>query len=94
MSQIPAHVVNAVDTLLSPYGVHFSEIMHSGVIDPQIYISPRQASLMSGRLTPKTIRDFALAHKFRSKRIGHPTRGRVMIDRKDSERWLDNLPDQ
>lgn len=94
MAEIPAHIVAAVDSLLSPYGVDFADVVRGGTIEPQIYISPRQASVMSGRFTPKTIRDFALLHKFKSKRSGHPTRGRVMIDRKDFRRWLDELPDQ
>ena len=91
---IPEHIITVIDALLAPYGVSLDEIINGGVIEPQIYITPRQASLMSGCHAPKTIRDFALAHKFKSKRIGHPTRGRVMIERKSFAQWLNGLPDQ
>lgn len=89
IDEIPAHIISAVDALLTPYGVSFSDVMRkSGGI--QKYMTPGQAALYCG-LAPKTIRDKALAGEFRSVRIGGTMRSRILIDRLDFDRWLESF---
>ncbi|MDD5727552.1 MAG: helix-turn-helix domain-containing protein [Victivallales bacterium] len=89
-SRIPPHVIAAVNLMLVPYGVSFSELEQKTVNSPK-YMTAKQASLYCG-LSAKTIRDKALANEFRSIRIGKSEKSRVLIDRVDFDRWLDSFP--
>lgn len=87
---IPAHVIDSVSCLLRPYGVDFSEMLRGVGFTPHKYMTARQASVYCG-LSPKTIRDKALAGEIKSFRIGKSDKSRVLIAKSDLDNWLERF---
>lgn len=87
---IPTHVIDSVSCLLRPYGVEFSEILRGVGLSPHKYMTAKQASIYCG-LSPKTIRDKALAGEIKSVRIGKSDKSRVLIVKEDLDNWLEGF---
>lgn len=92
MRNIPMNVVASVRCLLEPYGVDVASLLEGddGGGVPRKYLTVRQASVYCG-LSPKTIRDKALAGVFASLRMGETNQGRVLIRKADLDRWLEGF---
>lgn len=89
-SGIPEHVIDSVSCLLRPYGVDFVEILRGAGLTPHKYMTAKQASVYCG-LSPKNIRDKALAGEIKSIRIGKSAKSRVLIVKEDLDRWLESF---
>jgi len=89
---IPAHIIDAVSSLLKPYGVNFSDMVRevSQKSQSSKYMTARQASVYCG-LSAKTIRDKALSGEIGSVRIGKTDQSRVLIVRADLDNWLEGF---
>ena len=87
---IPPSIAAAVDALLAPYGVSLAAIQGEAGSDAPRYMTARQAAKYCG-LSPKTIRDKALAGAIDSRKIGRSAKSRVLIDRASLDRWLDSF---
>lgn len=94
MTDVPENVVEAVNCMLRPYGLDFSEMLRrdAGVSDSR-YMTARQASEYCG-LAAKTIRDKALAGEFRSIKLGNSEKSRVLIRKCDLDNWLEGFSGQ
>lgn len=91
MNDVPKHVIEAVNCMLRPYGVNFSEIVNrSETPSAGRYMTAKQASLYCG-LSPKTIRDKAISGEIGSIKIGRTDKSRVLIVKSDLDNWLEGF---
>ena len=89
MSKVPQNVLEAINCMLRPYGVEFSEQNFSAGRGGR-YMTAKQASLYCG-LSAKTIRDKALSGEIGSIKIGRSDKSRVLIVKADLDNWLEGF---
>ena len=85
MNVVPANVIEAVNCMLRPYGVRFSE--QPETVNGK-YMTAKQASAYCG-LSAKTIRDKALSGEIGSIKLGNTDKSRVLIVKADLDNWLE-----
>lgn len=83
---IPQCVVDAIETMLLPYGAHLADINTTA----RRYMTAKQASIYSG-ISPHTIRERAAEGAFEWIRLGHTSKGRVLIDKYSFDSWLNSF---
>lgn len=83
---IPQCVVDAIETLLSPYGATLADVTTHN----RRYMTAKQASVYSG-LSSKLIRERARDNAFVSLRMGGTQKSRVLIDKTSFDQWLDKF---
>ena len=94
MSSVPVNVVEAVNCMLRPYGIDFSEVIRRTEAEQGCrYMTAKQASAYCG-LSAKTIRDKALSGEIGSIKIGKSEKSRVLIVKRDLDNWLDGFSGQ
>ena len=88
--QVPVEVVDAVNTLLHPYGGEY--VPRIGQDDgKQVWLSMREACQYS-RLSRWTIHRGIKDGALEAKRTHRSRCGKVLVRREDLDRWLSELP--
>lgn len=90
---IPQPIIDAINTMLAPYGRSFSDTSSQAVkkIEEPRFLNLHDAMLYSG-LKRWNIYNHARLGHFIWKKMGPAKRSTVLIEKKSFDQWLDTYP--